>query len=124
MSINELVKFKAEVNITTLATLTGLLAMAIGWGITYQQVLNKIENNADRIAALQPGLQQLTSVGHNVVALQTRLSTLEKTSEISDESMRLVTSTLSDLRSDVRLLGEVLTRVERELRAQRTPNLP
>lgn len=104
--------WKWEWNLNTIVILLGFGAGIAAWGATWNEVASKSETNSVGIDRLD---KRLTAVEASMRVLDTqelRLKTVEKQASEAAVSMRSLETTLNSLGSDIRVVKEILTRIE------------
>ncbi|WP_457659664.1 hypothetical protein [Sinorhizobium medicae] len=105
-------KWRFEYNLNTLVILFGFAGGLTAWGETWERVnanqdsqANSIDRLDKRLTAAEVSLRQIDN--HEL-----RISAVEKQAAEAATSMRAVESTLNNLSSDMRLVREILQRLE------------
>ncbi|MDX0449086.1 hypothetical protein [Sinorhizobium medicae] len=105
-------KWRFEYNLNTLVILFGFAGGLVAWGATWERVnanqdsqANSIDRLDKRLTAAEVSLRQIDN--HEL-----RISAVEKQAAEAATSMRAVESTLNNLSSDMRLVREILQRLE------------
>lgn len=104
--------WKWEWNLNTVVILLGFVGEFITWGATWNEVQNRSESNS---VALEKMDKRLTAVEVEMRVLDTqdlRLSAVEKQASDAAVSMRSLEGTLNVLGSDIRVVREILQRIE------------
>ncbi len=98
---------KYEVNINTIILLVGFAATAIGWGMTWQSTTGDIKTLMDFRAEALAGLKQIDS-------LTFRVSAAEASNASVSRIMSDLQSAVSQQSGDIRVMREILQRIERQ----------
>lgn len=104
--------WKWEWNLNTLVILVGFVGGFMTWGATWNEVQNRSTANADGIDRLD---KRLTSVEASMRVLDTqalRIASVEKQASDASVSMRSLETTLNALGTDIRVVKEILQRLE------------
>ncbi|MDX0523043.1 hypothetical protein GOC82_19195 [Sinorhizobium medicae] len=104
--------WKFEWNLNTLVILFGFAGGLVAWGATWERVnanqdsqANSIDRLDKRLTAAEVSLRQIDN--HEL-----RISAVEKQAAEAATSMKAVENTLNNLSSDMRLVREILQRLE------------
>lgn len=111
--------WKWEWNLNTVVILLGFVGGFVTWGATWNEVQNRSESNS---VALDKMDKRLTAVEVEMRTLDTqelRLSAVEKQASDAAVSMRSLEGTLNVLGSDIRVVREILQRIESSQPAKR-----
>lgn len=104
--------WKWEWNLNTVVILIGFVGGFMTWGATWNEVQNRSTTNAQGIERLD---KRLTAVEASMRVLDTqelRLKAVEKQSSDASVSMRSLETTLNALGTDIRVVKEILQRLE------------
>ena len=104
--------WKWEWNLNTVVILFGFAGGIAAWGAIWNDVQRRAEDNAVSIERLD---KRLTSVEASMRVLDTqelRLSAVEKQASDASVSMRSLETTLNSLGTDIRVVKEILQRLE------------
>lgn len=104
--------WKFELNLNTIVMLIGFIGGFMTWGATWNEVQNRSSANSQGIDRLD---KRLTSVEASMRVLDTqelRLKAVEKQSSDASVSMRSLETTLNALGTDIRVVKEILQRLE------------
>lgn len=104
--------WKWEWNLNTVVILLGFIGGFMTWGATWNEVQNRSSANSQGIDRLD---KRLTAVEASMRVLDTqelRLKAVEKQAGDAAVSMRSLETTLNGLGSDIRVVREILQRIE------------
>lgn len=104
--------WKWEWNLNTVVILLGFASGFVAWGATWNEVQNRSETNSLSIDRLD---KRLTAVEASMRVLDTqelRIKAVEKQSSDAAVSMRSLETTLNALGTDIRVVKEILQRLE------------
>ena len=104
--------WKWEWNLNTLVILMGFAAGIAAWGATWNEIKSRTTNNSASIDRLD---KRLTAVEVSIRTLDTqelRLTAVEKQASDASVSMRSLETTLNSLGTDIRVVKEILQRLE------------
>ena len=104
--------WKWEWNLNTVVILVGFAGGFIAWGATWNEVQVRAEGNTASIERID---KRLTAVEASMRVLDTqelRISAVEKQASEASVSMRSLEATLNALGSDMRVVREILQRIE------------
>nr|WP_105382444.1 hypothetical protein [Neorhizobium alkalisoli] len=104
--------WKWEWNLNTVVILCGFAGGIAAWGATWNDVQRRSEDNSLSIERLD---KRLTAVEGSMRVLdiqELRLSTVEKQASDASVSMRSLETTLNSLGTDIRVVKEILQRLE------------
>ena len=104
--------WKWEWNLNTVVILMGFAGGLIAWGATWERVSANQDSHAasldrldKRLAAVEVAIRQLDN--HEL-----RISAVEKQAAEAATSMRAVETSIGNLSSDMRVIREILQRIE------------
>lgn len=104
--------WKWEWNLNTVVILTGFAGGLVAWGATWERVSSNqgvhaqaLDRLDKRITAVEVTIRQLDN--HEL-----RISAVEKQAAEAATSMRAVENTMHNLGSDMKVVREILTRIE------------
>jgi len=106
--------WKWEWNLNTVVILLGFAGGFVAWGATWNEVQTRSLNNSSAIDRLD---KRLTAAEVSLRALDThelRIAAVEKQASDAAVSMRSLETTLNSLGSDIRVVREILQRIESE----------
>jgi len=104
--------WKWEWNLNTVVIILGFATGIAAWGATWNEVKSTTTNNSASIDRLD---KRLTAVEVSIRTLDTqelRLSAVEKQASDASVSMRSLETTLNSLGTDIRVVKEILQRLE------------
>ncbi|MFN7023980.1 MAG: hypothetical protein ACK4QP_05575 [Pseudorhizobium sp.] len=104
--------WKWEWNLNTLVILVGFVGGFMTWGATWNELQNRSTANAQSIDRLD---SRLTVVETSMRVLDTqalRIASVEKQASDASISMRSLETTLNALGTDIRVVKEILQRLE------------
>lgn len=113
--------FKFEWNLNTVVTLVGFAMGFIAWGYTLADLRQGRQVNAENIGRIEMRVERLEDNSHLMTNHELRITNLEKHALETTGEIRAANSTLDTLSSDVRLVTEILRRIEL---AQKTRDPP
>ncbi len=106
-------RFEWKWSVNTIAVLVGFAAGFVAWGYTLSELETGRTTNAGNIARLDSRVTNIEATGRILDNHELRIATVESQSREAATSMRAVEQTLGALSSDIRLVREILERVER-----------
>jgi hypothetical protein len=112
--------WKWEWNLNTVVILLGFLAGIAAWGGTWQKLTDTAGRNASSIDRLDSRLTALEMAGRRLDNHELRLAIVEKQATDAAGAMRAVESTLGVLTTDVKVVREILQRLEAAQNDRRT----
>lgn len=111
-------RFKWEWNINTITNLIGLITTFVLIGIAYSNLQNADQRNAEKIDALENRMAGVEAEVRKIDRHEIRLSSVEQQAVTSAEAMKAVEQTLSNLSADIRVVREILQRLEAKERSK------
>lgn len=105
-------RFKWEVNSNTIFQVVQLLGLMVAavWFLGEMKAVN--DENRKAIEHLDRRLTAVETDARRIDGHEIRLSTVEKQAVSAAEAMRTVEQTLSNLSADIRVVREILQRIE------------
>lgn len=105
-------RFKWEWNLNTIAVIAGFVATLIAWGYMLSELQTGNRVNRESIERLDKRVTTIEAEARRLDTHELRLSAVEKQSVDASAAMRAVETTLSGLSSDIRVVREILQRIE------------
>lgn len=105
-------KFQWVWNLNTITVLIGFAAGFVAWGYTISEMQTGMAQNADNIARLETRVGALESSTRMIDNHELRIGAIEAQVRDSASSMRSLETTLNSLASDIRVMREILSRVD------------
>ena len=106
--------WKFEWNLNTLVSLIGFIGIFFAWGATWNQVQSEMRANSAAIERLDKRLTAAEVALRTLDTQEIRIAAVEKQASEAAVSMRSLESTLNTLGSDIRVVREILQRIEGE----------
>lgn len=114
--------WKWEWNLNTVVILLGFVSGIAAWGMTWERLTANQQVHAENIDKLDKRVTTLEASMRLLDNHELRITGVEKQAAEAATSMRAVESTLNNLSSDMRLVREILQRLEENGRGtRRTP---
>ncbi|RVL87728.1 hypothetical protein CN140_01155 [Sinorhizobium meliloti] len=104
--------WKFEWNLNTLVIIFGFAGGLVAWGATWERVNSNQDVHASSIDRLDKRMTAVETTLRQIDNHELRISAVEKQAAEAATSMRAVESTLNNLSSDMRLVREILQRLE------------
>lgn len=104
--------WKWEWNLNTLVVLVGFMGGLVAWGYTLAELRTGRTNNAAAIERLDARLSVLETSVRRIDNHELRLTNVEQQATNAASAMRAVEATLNALTTDVRVVKEILQRLE------------
>lgn len=104
--------WKFEWNLNTLVSLIGFIGIFFAWGATWNQVQSEMRANSAAIERLDKRLTAAEVALRTLDTQEIRIAAVEKQASEAAVSMRSLESTLNTLGSDIRVVREILQRIE------------
>ncbi|TKT42539.1 hypothetical protein [Rhizobium sp. LC145] len=104
--------WKFEWNLNTLVSLIGFIGIFFAWGATWNQVQSEMRANSAAIERLDKRLTAAEVALRTLDTQEIRIAGVEKQASEAAVSMRSLESTLNTLGSDIRVVREILQRIE------------
>lgn len=114
-------KFRFEWNLNTICVLVGFAGGFIAWGYTLNEMQMGRALNAANIAQLNDRVKANEIALRRLDTHELRLASVERGADSAAASMKALESTLNGLTGDVKVVKEILQRLET---AQRTRYQP
>ncbi|MGO4619027.1 hypothetical protein AB4Z34_05295 [Ensifer sp. 2YAB10] len=111
--------WKWEWNLNTVVILLGFASGLVAWGAVWERVNANQQVHAESIDKLEKRVTTLETTVRQIDNHELRLVAVEKQAAEAATSMRAVESTLNNLSSDMRLVREILQRLEENGRGPR-----
>jgi hypothetical protein len=105
--------FRYELNLNTLLLGITLVVTGVGWGIGYNALVTGRDANAAAIRGLETRVATIETTGRLLDNHELRITRVEGQAVEAATAMRAVEQSLGSLTSDMRLVREILERVER-----------
>lgn len=105
--------FRYELNLNTLLLGITLVVTGVGWGIGYNALVSGRDANAAAIRGLETRVATIETTGRQLDNHELRITRVEGQAVEAATAMRAVEQSLGSLTSDMRLVREILERVER-----------
>lgn len=104
--------WKWEWNLNTLVILFGFAGGLIAWGATWERVSANQDAHAASIDRLDKRVTAVEVTVRQLDTLDLRISAVEKQAAEAATSMRAVENTMHNLSSDMKVVREILQRIE------------
>ncbi|PJR16793.1 hypothetical protein [Sinorhizobium meliloti] len=104
--------WKWEWNLNTVVILIGFAGGLVAWGATWERLSSGQDSHAASIDRLDKRLTAAEVSLRQIDNHELRISAVEKQAAEAATSMKAVESTLNNLSSDMRLVREILQRLE------------
>ncbi|MBD9640725.1 hypothetical protein IB277_30990 [Ensifer sp. ENS07] len=111
--------WKWEWNLNTLVILLGFISGIAAWGMTWERLTANQQVHAENIDKLDKRVTTLEASMRLLDNHELRITGVEKQAAEAATSMRAVENTLNNLSSDMRLVREILQRLEESGRGSR-----
>ena len=105
-------KWRFEYNLNTIVILLGFAGGFVAWGATWNQVQTETRANSAAIERLDKRLTAAEVALRTLDTQEIRIAGVEKQASEAAVSMRSLESTLNTLGSDIRVVREILQRIE------------
>ena len=106
-------KWRFEWNLNSIAILLGFVVMIGGWGYNYSGLEAADRANARSIEQLREDLAELSATNRTLDNHELRVTALETQSRETTGAMRAIEQSLNSLSADMRVLREIIERMER-----------
>ena len=106
-------KWRFEWNLNTIAIIVGFVVMIGGWGYNYSDLVAADRANAEAIDRLRSDLAELAATNRTLDNHELRLTTVETQARETASAMRAIESSLNSLSTDIRVMREIVERMER-----------
>lgn len=116
--------WKWEWNLNTVVIIFGFIAGIAAWGATWERVTSGQGQNRDNIERIDRRLTALEAASRTLDNHELRLTSVEAQVRDAATAMRTVESTLNILTTDVRVVKEILQRLEASQNGTRPRNPP
>ena len=109
--------WKNELNINTVVIVVGFIVIGVGWGVTWQKVVNGQQTNARDIAQLRDDVSQLKTDARAFDNIRFRVERLEDGFVGITANTRDLEKTINAIASDIRVMREIVERLDKKDRA-------
>ena len=106
-------KWRFEWNLNTVAIVIGFAVMIGGWGYNYSDLVAADRANARAIESLRGDVAALSSTQRTLDNHELRLTAVETQARETVGAMRAIEQSLNSLSSDIRVMREIIERMER-----------
>lgn len=114
--------WKWEWNLNTVVILLGFISGIAAWGMTWERLTANQQVHAENIDKLDKRVTSLESMTRIIDAHELRLAIVEKRAADTGEAMRAIETAVSGLGSDIRVVREILTRLENRSSSRSLPD--
>jgi len=104
--------WKWEWNLNTIVVLMGFVASIAAWGTMWEKINSGRITNASNIERLDARLSALETSSRRLDNHELRITNVEKQATDAATAMRAVETTLNALTTDIRVVREILQRLE------------
>ncbi len=104
--------WKWEWNLNTIVVLVGFASGFVAWGWTLNELQTGRSTNAANIERLDAKLTAVEVEARRIDTHELRIGNVEKQATDAATAMRAVETTLSSLSADIRVVREILQRLE------------
>ena len=104
--------WKWEWNLNTIVVLVGFASGFVAWGYTLKDIQEGRATNAANIERLDARLTAVEVEARRIDTHELRIGNVEKQATDAATAMRAVEATLSSLSADIRVVREILQRLE------------
>lgn len=104
--------WKFEWNLNTLVILMGFIGGFMAWGATWNELQNRSSTNSRSIENIDKGLTAVEASMRILDTQELRIKSVEKQASDAAVSMRSLEFTLSGLSGDLKVVKEILQRLE------------
>lgn len=113
--------FRYELNLNTVILCVTLVVTGAGWGIAYHALVQGRDNNAASISRLETRVATLETTGRVLDNHELRIVTVERQATEASSATRAVEHSINNLSADMRVIKEILERLERQQNGPRRP---
>ncbi|WP_157014911.1 hypothetical protein [Mesorhizobium xinjiangense] len=99
-------------NLNTVVLLVGLVAGIAAWGATWERVSSNQRINAEKIERIDKRVTSLETTARILDNHELRITAVEEQANDAADAMRSVESAIHGLSSDMRVVREILQRLE------------
>jgi hypothetical protein len=114
-------RFRFEWNLNTIVVLLGFAAGLIGWGYTFNDIQVGRTQNKENIGRLDARLATVETEIRRIDNHELRITSIEKSAADAANTMRSLDKSINDLSSDMRVVREILQRIEAQQKARFQP---
>lgn len=104
------------INLNTYVTVAGFIIMiavsVFGWGVMYSSLQGNVSNNSKNIELIDKRLTGLETTLRVLDNHEIRIVNVEQQAAGTAQSLRALENSVSNLGSDVRVMKEILLRIE------------
>ncbi|WMT88288.1 hypothetical protein NO932_06665 [Pelagibacterium sp. 26DY04] len=106
-------KWRFEWNLNTVAIIIGFAVMIGGWGYNYSDLVAADRANAQAIEQIRSDVAELSATQRTLDNHELRLTAVETQARETVGAMRTIEQSLNSLSSDIRVMREIIERMER-----------
>lgn len=106
-------KWRFEWNLNTIAILVGFAVMIGGWGYNYSSLESADRLNARAIEQLRSEFADISAARRTLDNHELRLTAVETQARETIGAMRAIEQSLNSLSTDIRVMREIVERMER-----------
>lgn len=114
-------KFRFELNLNTVVVLVGFAGGFVVWGYTLNDINTGRAANRDNITRLDARLAAIETEARRIENHELRITTMEKSAADSAETMKSLDKSINGLSADMRVVREILQRIEASQKAKFQP---
>lgn len=100
--------FRYEVNLNTIILGATLIATGVGWGVSYNALVNGRDTNAANIQRLETRLSALETTGRVLDNHELRITRVESQAAETGTVLRSVESKLAKFETDIAVIRQIL----------------
>lgn len=104
--------FKFEWNLNTVVVLIGFAAGFVAWGYTIAELKSGRQINTTNINRMEIRLERLENNANILSNHELRITSVEKMAMEATTDMRAVNTAIASMASDIRIVTEILKRIE------------
>lgn len=105
-------QWELKINPNTVLVLFSIASTLIGVGMVYQQVKGNQQASAETFSQMDKRIVKLESQVHDLIGLNYRLSNAERSLDLMSADLRIANKSLGDLSANIRVMQEILQRIE------------
>jgi hypothetical protein len=114
-------KWKWEWNLNTLLVIVGFIGMFVTWGYTLATFSSNQQRNTDAITDISSRVSANETALRRIDNHELRITNIEKAASDAAASMKSLDATINGLSSDMRVVREILQRIEAAQKARYQP---
>ena len=114
-------QFENKINLNTILLFVAIVVPSVGWGMSWSTVKTQQAQNIDAIKSLQTQLMSVQQDSRQFDSLSYRVTAVENAVTTLGANQQDQGKTLNELSSDMRVVREIVERLDAERNGDRRP---